>query len=81
VEDDDDTGIVIGDDANVEDLRSAVAVLQARMRMVAYELRHNYVTRHQFEPVRLATYGILSVIVSSVLVAVLSYVLHKGGTP
>ena len=79
--DDDDPEVVVDATPDPKDNRTAIAVLQAKMHMVIYELRHSYVRKEDFAPLRLLLYGCVGVILSSVLVAIVSYVLHKGGTP
>jgi len=74
--DDEDGDEIMG--SAVEDsknLHAAVAVLQAKMRMVSYLIRHDLVTRYEFAPVKLIAFGIAGLVITSVLVAILSYVL------
>lgn len=78
MENDDDKDVVLGDDAvDPRDLRVAVAVLQAKVKLMSYIIRHDLVTRYEFVPVKLIAYGIAGVVISSVLVAILSYVVRK----
>lgn len=56
----------------------AIAVLQAKVRMLTWLFKNELVSKHQFEPVKLIAFGLAGVIISSVLIAVLSYVLKKG---
>lgn len=65
-----------GDDAKTP-AAVAIAVLQAKVRMLTWLFKNELVNKHQFEPVRLIAFGLAGVIISAVLVAVLSYVLKK----
>jgi hypothetical protein len=60
------------------DVNSAIAVLQAKVRLLTYLFKHELVSKHEFEPVKLIAFGFAGLIITSVIVAVLSYVLRKG---
>ena len=46
---DDDSDVILGDDAMAHgSLRTQVAVLNAKVKLVGYLLRHDYVTRYEF---------------------------------
>ena len=77
MEDDDDDDSREEADARLP-VAVAVALLQARVRMLIWLYKNELVTRHQFEPVKLIAFGFAALFISSVLIAVLSYVLKKG---
>lgn len=60
------------------ELRKQVAVLSAKVRLMSEMIKQDLVTRHEFSPVKLIAYGFASLVISSVLVAVLSYVIRGG---
>jgi hypothetical protein len=74
-DDDDDDEIMGNPTEDPKSLHIAVAVLQAKMRLVSYLIRHDLVTRYEFAPVKLIAFGIAGLVITSVLVAILSYVL------
>jgi hypothetical protein len=76
--DDDKSGIFSDEPSESKNPDVALAVLNAKMRMVSFMIRNELVTRHEFAPVKLITYGLVAVVFSSVLVGILSYVIKKG---
>ena len=75
---DDDSDVILGDDAMAHgSLRTQVAVLNAKVKLVGYLLRHDYVTRYEFAPVKLIAFGIVAIVISAVLAAVLAVIVHK----
>jgi len=73
----DEEDVLEVEDPPNKDLRVQVAVLNAKVRLISYLLKHDVVHRFQFEPVKLIAYGFAGIIISSVLVAVLSFVIKK----
>jgi uncharacterized membrane protein len=59
-------------------LRTRVAVLEAKVRLLAESTKNELVSRHEFAPVKLIAYGIAGLVISSVLAALLSYILRKA---
>jgi preprotein translocase subunit SecY len=78
--DDDDPPVIVEGHAVPQENKTAIAVLQAQVRMIVYELRHSYVRRDEFAPIRLIVYGIVAVIMSSVLVAIVSFVIKANNS-
>lgn len=78
-EGDEDVFVEGSDNTSHESTRTKVAVLEAKVRLIAYMLKHDVVHRFQFEPVKMIAYGFAGIVISSVLVGVLSYIIKKGG--
>ena len=60
-----------------ESTRTQVAVLNAKVRVLAWFLKHETVNRHEFQPVKLICYGLAGIVLSSVFVALIAVVLRK----
>jgi len=58
-------------------IRADIAVLKAKVRMLSWLVKNELVSKYEFAPVKLIAFGIAGLVISSVLVAVLSYVLRK----
>jgi hypothetical protein len=74
---DDDPDVVLGSTEIHGGLQTQVAVLQAQVRLISYLLRSEYVTRHEFAPVKLIAFGFAAVVISTVLVAVLALIIRQ----
>ena len=57
-----------------ESPETAIAVLKEKVRLISRLM----VTKDEFAPVKLLTYGFAAIIISTVLAAVLSYVLRSS---
>jgi hypothetical protein len=59
-------------------LKIQIAVLNAKVRLLSEMVRKDLVSKEEFAPVKLIAYGFAAVVISSVLAAVLSYVLRHA---
>jgi len=71
-EDDD----VFEDEPPKRSIAASIAVLQAQVRLLAWVVKNNLVSKHEFSPVKMIAYGIAGLVISSVLVAILSMVVR-----
>ena len=69
-----DGEIVVQTDVDPKETTTAIAVLQAKVHLITRMM----VTKHEFAPVKMIAYGLAGAIISSVLFAVLSYVIKKS---
>lgn len=59
----------MGEDENL------LARIDERVKSMQEEL-HRFVTRHEFQPVKLITYGLAGLVLSTVLATVIARVIH-----
>jgi len=78
VSDGDDSDVIFAEDDTGGDLRVTVAVLQAKVRLMSHLLRHDYVTRYEFNPVKLIVYGITAMIITAVMAGLLALIVNKS---
>jgi len=64
------------DESPKRSIAASIAVLQAQVRLLAWVVKNNLVSKHEFSPVKLIAYGIAGLVISSVLVAILSMVVR-----
>jgi len=69
--DDQDVHVEVGKGESPE---TAIAVLKEKVRLISRIM----VTKDEFTPVKLLTYGFAAIIISTVLATVLSYVLRSS---
>lgn len=60
--------------ADINHIRSDIADIKG-------EMRERFVTKDQFEPVRLVVYGLVGVLLLAVIGALLALVITSGGAP
>jgi len=70
--------LVGSEDHRGESTATQLAVLQAKVRLLSWFVRHEVVNKHEFTPVKMLVYGITALILSAVFVAVLSLVVQKS---
>ena len=76
-DDDDDRDVILGVSPVPQENKTAIAVLQAQVRMISYIIRHDLVNKWEFTPIKLVVYGIVALLVSSVIAGLLTFVV-KG---
>jgi hypothetical protein len=75
--DEGDSDLVGTEDHRGESTETQLAVMQAKIRLLSWFVRHELVHKHEFGPVKMLVYGITALIMSAVFVAVLSLVVNK----
>jgi hypothetical protein len=75
--DEGDSDLVGQDDHRGESAETQLAVMQAKIKLLSWFVRHELVHKHEFGPVKMLVYGITALIMSAVFVAVLSLVVQK----
>jgi hypothetical protein len=61
-----------------ESTETSIAVLKEKVKLIAYVLRNNVVHKHEFTPVKLLVYGITAILLSSVVGAIVAYVIRRA---
>jgi hypothetical protein len=77
VAEDNDNAFEEKEDNSRGSLRTQVAVLNAKVRMLTWLFKNELVTKHEFTPVKLIAFGIAALVISTVLVALLSIIIRK----
>jgi hypothetical protein len=76
--DEGDADLIGSDDHRGESTETQLAVMQAKVKLLSWYVRHELVHKHEFGPVKMLVYGITALIMSAVFVAVLSLVVNKS---
>lgn len=66
------------EDVTLIQIERDIKYLVKKMDELREEQRTNFVTRHEFEPVRMIVYGMVAIIMASVMVALLTVVISNS---
>jgi hypothetical protein len=56
---------------------ASIAVLQAQVRLLAWMVKHNLVSKHEFTPVKLLVYGATALVLSTMIGALIAFVIRQ----